>query len=95
MNMNPSEYASRDLYESSFQIVSNNKLIRLEKVGKHFLFVFSPKEKCEQVRDMFWSGKGTASPLEYANAVKNLKEQIFNHPLRTPPPITSSNYRGQ
>ncbi|MCE9585091.1 DUF5659 domain-containing protein [Candidatus Nomurabacteria bacterium] len=50
--------------------------IDAERGGK-LLFVFNSSPELGAVVDGYWSNKITVSPLDFANARKNLKSRIF------------------
>jgi hypothetical protein len=78
--MNINTYSTKDLYEAAYLYALDCQLLRLDKVGTSFFFVFQPFDKCEQLRNEYWSKSGLAVPKLYADAIRALKERIFANP---------------
>lgn len=75
--MNKDVYVTKDLYEAAAILAKGQKLLRLDPQEGYFLFVFEDKEKCEKVSNAFWSGELKVNAKAYANALRDLKCQIF------------------
>jgi hypothetical protein len=70
-------YATRDLAEAALLLTKNQKLLRLERQGKIVYFIFSGKEKCEELSNQFWFGECLANAKSYYEAMATLKNRIF------------------
>lgn len=77
MQKNENEYATRDLYESAFLFASNQKLLRLDKDGSCYWFVFDEASYCEYLVDLFWRRKAPIDAKTYADSIRSLKDRIF------------------
>lgn len=75
-NINLDNYLTRDLYEASYILSQNQKLLQLQKSDNFFFFVFENKKECELLRDNYWLNTAQVSAKQYANAVKELKKTI-------------------
>lgn len=69
------EFRTKDLYESAFLYSQGQELVRLEKDGNVFWFVFTDRGVCSQLSNEYWSGKSSAKI--YADAIRTLKDRIF------------------
>lgn len=76
INMNDS-YATRDLAEASLLLTKKQKLIRLDRQGKIVYFIFSGKERCEELSNQFWFGDCLVNAKSYYEAMATLKNRIF------------------
>ena len=75
---NHNELITKDLYEASFFLAKDQRLIRLDKEGRIYWFVFSnPGGACERLRNLYWSGEGLVSARIYTNSIQTLKDRIF------------------
>lgn len=69
------EFRTKDLYESAYLYSQGQELVRLEKDGHNYWFVFADKEACSRLSNEYWSGKSSAKA--YADAIRTLKDRIF------------------
>jgi len=76
------DYSTRDLSEASFLYASGIKLIRLNKDNDRFWFVFEDKNLCGQLTDSFWRKEASVNAKEYADALRTMKDLIFNQDRR-------------
>lgn len=76
-DMDQSFFKTKDLYEAAFLQAIGKKLLRLEKDGYVFWFIFDDRKSCEEASNLYWQGDGMVSGKEYANQVRNLKDRIF------------------
>lgn len=78
MQLESSELQTKDLYEAAFLFAQGQKLIRLEKDGSIYWFVFGNDNfTAEQLRNLYWSGEGLVSGRSYAEAIRSLKDRLF------------------
>lgn len=85
MPMNKSEDDELDRYfettdfDLSVALMCKNYVLESieNELGNKLVFVFQKDEDIEDVVDGYWSNKILVSPLEFANARKNLKSRIY------------------
>ena len=70
-------FKTKDLYEAAFLYADRRKLVRLERDGNIFWFVFADRETCERVSLAYWQGEIDTNAKEYADAIRTLKDRIF------------------
>lgn len=70
-------YKSSDLYLSAYLIVKGNQFT-FEKNVKKISFIFTKTQNLDVNVNEYLMGKGSCEPLLYANAIKNLKNLLFN-----------------
>lgn len=69
-------YITTDLYLTSYLLVKGHKF-KFEKKGKAY-FNFPMSDDLDEHVNEYLMGSGSVTPLAYANAVKNLKNLLFN-----------------
>ena len=74
-------YQTKDLYLASFLYASGKKLIKLDEDNEKSWFVFEDKDLCEQLTGSFWRKEASVNAKEYADALRTLKDLIFNRSL--------------
>lgn len=77
-NVQTEVYKTKDLGLASMLTVKKQKMISLEKDGHIFWFVFSNKNKCEQLSNEYYYGKVLVDALEFHEVMKRLKNRIFS-----------------
>ena len=70
-------YTTTDLYLSAYLLVKGHKFTFEKKVKKAFFSFQTTPDLDLHVND-YLLGSGTVTPLAYANAIKNLKNLLFN-----------------
>jgi hypothetical protein len=70
-------YVTTDLYLSSYLLVKGHKFT-FEKKSKKAFFSFQSTQDLDSHVNEYLMGSGTITPLAYANAIKNLKNLLFN-----------------
>lgn len=70
-------YVTTDLYLSSYLLVKGHKF-SFEKKSKKAHFSFQQTQDLDSHVNEYLMGSGTVTPLAYANAIKNLKNLLFN-----------------
>ena len=71
-------YHTKDLAEASFLYASGKKFVHLEEDKGRFWFVFDDKTSCEELTNSFWRKEAVVNAKEYADALRTLKDLIFN-----------------
>ena len=77
MDMN-GYFSTRDLAEAALLYSSHKKLIRLEKDIDKFWFIFEDKTSCQKLADSFWRRDAVVNARDFADALRCLKDLIFN-----------------
>jgi hypothetical protein len=77
MKKNENVYESSDLYLSSYLILKGESF-EFKKTGKKTFFVFTSSEHLDLHVNEYLTGRGSCEPLAYTNAIKNLKNLLFN-----------------
>ncbi len=72
-----STYATSDLYLTAYLKLKGNKFI-VEKTAKKSTFVFVSSPELLSNVDEYLTETGSCEPLAYTNAIKNLKNLLFN-----------------
>ena len=72
-----STYATSDLYLTAYLKLKGNKFI-VEKTAKKSTFVFVSSPELLSNVDEYLTETGLCEPLAYTNAIKNLKNLLFN-----------------
>jgi hypothetical protein len=70
-------YITTDLYLSAYLIVKGHEM-EFEKKTKKTYFKFIRTDNLDVNANEYLKGSGTTPPLAYANAIKNLKNLLFN-----------------
>jgi hypothetical protein len=70
-------YVTSDLYLTAYLKTKGHKYkVEKEKTKSKFVFVSSPDLSADV--DAYLSENGTCEPLAYTNAIKNLKNYLYN-----------------
>jgi hypothetical protein len=72
-----STYTTSDLYLTAYLKLKGNKFI-VEKTAKKSTFVFVSSPELLSNVDEYLTETGSCEPLAYTNAIKNLKNLLFN-----------------
>jgi len=80
--MNMENYRTKDLAEAAFLYASSKRLIQVEKDGRICFFVFENKPSCETLANSYWRKEATANAKEFSDAIRTLKDLIFNQENR-------------
>lgn len=76
-NLESNVYVTTDLYLSAYLLVKGHKF-SFEKKLKKAHFSFPQTQNLDVNVNEYLMGKGACEPLAYANAIKNLKNLLFN-----------------
>lgn len=71
------ECRTKDIGEASAILASNIKLLRLDREGPFYWFVFEDIDTAK-VADNYWSGELMVSAKKYNDSYKTLKDRIFS-----------------
>lgn len=74
-------YRTKDLPVAAFLYALAKKLISTENENGRIWFVFEDKTSCEGLTDSFWRKEATINAKEYSDAIRTLKDLIFNRPI--------------
>ena len=72
-----STYTTSDLYLTAYLKLKGNKFI-VEKTAKKSTFVFVSSPELLSNVDEYLTETGSCEPLAFTNAIKNLKNLLFN-----------------
>jgi hypothetical protein len=72
-----SQYLTSDLYLTAYLKIKGNKF-KVERNGKKSTFVFVSSPELLSNVDEYLTETGSCEPLAYTNAIKNLKNLLFN-----------------
>lgn len=70
-------YKTKELYEAAALIVSNQRLVDIEKRGKICIFVFVYSETVFQISNEYFFGTLMVNARNYHEAITRLKNRIF------------------
>jgi hypothetical protein len=77
--MDETEFECHDIYLAAYLSLSSCKLIRRRRQGQRVYFVFTnPGGSVTAMREAYYSGSGVVVANEFANAIKNAKEMLFD-----------------
>jgi len=71
------KYKTSDLYLTAYLKIKNFKY-KVEKNNKKYTFIFDENENLINEVDNYLTENGGCDPLLYANAIKNLKNFLYN-----------------
>lgn len=77
MTPEQSTYLTSDLYLASYLIMKGLKY-KVEKGSRKSHFIFDRNPDLSAYVDEYLTGTGSCEPLAYTNAIKNLKNLLFN-----------------
>ena len=75
---NNSLYRTKDLYLASLIYASNERLVKMESGGKHYIFVFQDSERCEAIASSYWQNVCLINAKAFTDAIRTLKDLIFS-----------------
>jgi hypothetical protein len=76
--MNPENlYSTSDLYLTAYLKIKGHKF-KAEKTTKKSTFIFPSSPELLSDVDAYLTEVGSCEPLAYTNAIKNLKNLLFN-----------------
>jgi hypothetical protein len=70
-------YVTSDLYLTSYLKVKGFKF-KVEKIKNKFNFIFEEVEDLTNHVNEYLTESGSCEPLTYTNAIKNIKNLLFN-----------------
>lgn len=72
------EYRTKDLAESTALIVSQAKLLRIEREGSTCYFIFENQKNCESISNEFFFGDLQVNARDFYENMNRLKNRIFS-----------------
>jgi hypothetical protein len=81
-SMKMETFQTRDLSEAAFLYASGRKFSKLNSDGQRFWFVFDGKHECKKLADSYWRKEATINAKEMSDALRTLKDMIFNRETR-------------
>jgi hypothetical protein len=75
--MNPEVYSTSDLYLTAYLKIKGHKF-KVEKSAKKSTFNFQSNPELLSDVDAYLTETGSCEPLAFTNAIKNLKNFLFN-----------------
>jgi len=76
-NADVKTYESTDLYLSAYLILKGEKF-EFKKLGRKTIFTFQSSDHLNLHVNEYLTGRGSCEPLAFTNAIKNLKNLLFN-----------------
>jgi hypothetical protein len=70
-------YVTSDLYLSAYLLVKGHNF-NIDKKGKKSLFSFIKSQDLDLNVNEYLMGRGKCEPLAFTNAIKNIKNLLFN-----------------
>jgi len=77
MKMENDIYCTKDLPEASAIYSHHQKLLRLEREGNHFIFVFQDRKSCAKLANAFLNRELTVDAKTFSESLRSLKDLIF------------------
>ena len=77
MNMQ-NEYRVKDLYLAAYLYGEGLELRNVERLGKVCWFIFSEKEKCEELVGLYWKNQAVSKVKSFTDAIRTLKDLIYS-----------------
>lgn len=71
-------YKTRDLGECAVLLLKNQRLFKMEKLGKTYWFYFENIPVCNQISNEYFFGDLTVNAREFYQMVTRLKNRIFS-----------------
>lgn len=71
-------YETKDLYEGSFLLAYQQKLLGLKKENKYYWFIFQNRIACEKLSSGYWAGTVQVNAKNYSDAIRTLKDRLFS-----------------
>jgi hypothetical protein len=71
-------YRTKDLSETAFLYASGKRLITTENDSGRVWFAFEDRLSCNDLVDSFWRKEATVNAKEFSDAIRTLKDLIFN-----------------
>lgn len=76
--MTSEEYTTKNLNLAAYLYASGIQFSGASKVNEQLIFKFSPKQKAQELVDLFFSGTATINPRELFARLHDLKGLIFD-----------------
>ena len=75
-------YSTKDLAVASLLLASKVKLTQIKNEDDVCWFVFSDGATCQRLADSFWRNQAMVNAREFYNAIRTLKDIIYNRHQR-------------
>ena len=72
---------TKDLGEASLLYAKHKRLTKVNKDSGIVWFLFDDKNGCEALSEAFWRREVDVNAREFVDAMRCLKDMIFNRPL--------------
>lgn len=74
------QYKTSDLYLASYLFSKEHGIQGIDEENKQRKqFIFNNTEQLQLDKDKYWDGTDKVSPIKLFNAMKNLKNMIYNN----------------
>ncbi len=81
LKMRKEEYSTKNLNIASYLYASGVQFAGSNNINGEFFFKFTPKDKAEQLVQLYFSGAATVNPRELFSRLHDLKDIIFSGSL--------------
>ena len=71
-------FRTKDLYLSAFLCAKGLTLEQVERENNICWFVFGNDQRIKKLIKEYWSGTSLCNAKDYADAIRTLKDRIFN-----------------
>lgn len=71
------EYFTKDIGEAAALLCKGAKLLRLQREGHFFWFVFSDKDSCQSLSNEYWFDQLLVNAKTYQDSLRTLKDRLF------------------
>ena len=78
MKIDMDTYRTKDLPIAAFLYASGKKLFESHRIDGRIWFVFDEKDTCEEMVNSYWRKEASVNAKEFADAIRTLKDLIFN-----------------
>lgn len=76
--MKKDEFETKDIYQAAFLYARRLKLLRLEREGSSYWFVFENMKEAEALSNSYWGRDADVNAKAYSDAIRSLKDMIFS-----------------
>jgi len=74
-----SVYETTDFYLSCFLKAKGFKILDIKREGRRTTFIFEDRPDRKGLIRGFYNNEGSVNPLDYQDAIKNLKALTYNY----------------
>lgn len=76
--MDQEGYKTKNINIGAYLYSSGLQLLNTLKVDKEVFFIFTPKDKAEQLVEKYFAGTARISPREFVARLNDLRDLIFS-----------------